>query len=80
MPINIVFNPLEWFLYTRSHNVNRPCSESDSEQPRKKVKRESKGKHCYPVILANAEDETSNSRNFELIKDELAKPGLLMNL
>ena len=35
---------------------------------------ESKRKHCYPAIPANAEDETSNARNLQLIKDELAKP------
>lgn len=38
------------------------------------MKEESKGKHCYPVVPTNAEDETSNSRNLTLIKDELAKP------
>ena len=67
-------NSWKWFLYTRTRNVNRPVSESDGEQPRKKVKEESKRKHCYPAIPADAEDETSNSRNLELIKNELAKP------
>ena len=62
------------FIYTRTQNVNRPRPESNSEQPRKKVKEEPKRKHCYPMIPANAEDETSNSRNLELIKDEIAKP------
>lgn len=67
-------NSWKWFIYTRTQNVNWPRSESDSEVPRKKVKEKSKGKHCYPVVPTNAEDETSNSRNLTLIKDELAKP------
>ena len=67
-------NSWKWFLYTRDNNVNRPISESDGEQPKKKAKKESKSKHCYPIVPDNAEDETSNSRNLVLMKEELAKP------
>ena len=61
-------------MYTRTQNINRPCSESDGEPPRKVAKQESRQKHSYPEIPPpNTEDDISNNRNKVLLTEELSK-------
>ena len=63
----------KWFLYNRCQNVNK--KKPDGSPPKKKLKLEDTSKHVYPSIPALADDETSNSRNIELLKEECKKSG-----
>lgn len=69
---NFVQHSWKWFLYYRTHNVNRPskqegvCS-SKSKRPRV----EDRTVHLYPPI--HGEDDVSYGRNLELLKAEMLR-------
>ena len=63
-------NSWKWFIYYRTQNTNKP---SHSEPAMKVAKTDVKMRHYYPDI-PHCEDETSNQRNLELLKEENTKP------
>lgn len=61
----------------RCQNINRKpkrkgCEDS-SEQKQKRSKQDCSEKHACPSLVGEVEDETSHTRNVELLKDQLTK-------
>lgn len=62
-------NSWKWFIYNRAQNVNRDNSEAG---PVKKKLRTEESTH--PIVPVSANDEESNKRNTDLLRNESLKP------
>ena len=68
---------LESGLFTcevKKVNRNSEKDASIDDLPTKKVKIDNRSKHSYPPITESEDNNASNERNFELLRESLQKP------
>ena len=61
-------NSWKWFIYNRAQNVNRDNSEA--EPVKKKLRTE---ESTHPIVAVSANNEESNKRNTDLLRNESSK-------
>ena len=67
-------NSWSWFIYTRTHNVNKRSDKLKDDVPLSKKVKVSYNKHYYPSIPHSSGNIESNRRNLALLREESLKP------
>ena len=68
------------FIYTKAQNINRNTSKSKNKKPAKRVKYCDNSRHPYPSLSIACDDDVSHERHMKLLKQEIEKFKLSMEV